>query len=44
VNPQQQYALAHPLNYAEDALRPQHRTIRRHRLGFLIVQILAVDR
>jgi hypothetical protein len=44
MNPRQAYALAHPLNYAEDALRPEHRRQRRHATGVDVTVILAVDR
>ena len=45
MNRRQEYALAHPLNRADDlaALVPL-RTTRKHATGVLLTTILAVDR
>lgn len=43
MNERQRHALLNPLNEATGDLTP-YRSIRRHKLGFLIVLILAVDR
>ncbi len=43
MNERQRHALLHPLNAADDDIVP-YRTIRKHKVGFLIVLILAVDR
>jgi hypothetical protein len=40
----QRYALAHPLNRATDALKPEYAAERHTRDGFTIRTVLAVDR
>lgn len=43
MNDRQRFALLHPLESGEDDVAP-YRTIRRHKAGFLLVSVLAVDR
>lgn len=43
MNGRQQHALLHPYDDPAVPIDP-YRSIRRHRLGFLIVMVLAVDR
>ncbi len=43
MNKRQAYALAHPLNAADQSTAP-YTAIRAHARGFLLMSILAVDR
>jgi hypothetical protein len=44
MSARQRFALEHPANRAEDAMRPELAGTQTHRTGVLVRTILAVDR